>query len=71
MTFNNLAVLYKSQGRYAQAELLYRRALAIFAAELRPEHPTLLACQENLALLLHAMGHQSETAPLEAHVGEQ
>ena len=36
---NNLAELYRSQGRYAEAEPLYKRALAIEEKARGPEHP--------------------------------
>ena len=38
-SLNNLAVLYQAQGRYAEAEPLYQRALAIREKALGPEHP--------------------------------
>ena len=36
---NNLAGLYQTQGRYAEAEPLYKRALAIYEKALGPDHP--------------------------------
>ena len=39
MSLNNLAVLYQSQGRYADAEPLLRRSLAICEKALGPDHP--------------------------------
>ncbi len=38
-SLNNLATLYRSQGKDAQAEPLYPRALAIREKTLRPEDP--------------------------------
>ena len=38
-TLNNLALLYYAQGRYAEAEPLYERLLAIWEKALGPEHP--------------------------------
>ena len=38
-SLNNLAVLYSDQGRYAEAEPLYKRALAIREKALGPDHP--------------------------------
>ncbi len=40
---NNLANLYSAQGRYAQAEPLYQRSLAIDEQALGPEHPGVAA----------------------------
>ena len=49
---NNLAVLYRAQGRYAEAEPLYKRALAIREKALGPDHPDVghLAQQPGRAL---------------------
>ena len=55
MTLNNLAVLYKDMGRYAEAEPLYQRALTIFAQALGPTHPKVVTCRQNYAQLLRAM----------------
>jgi tetratricopeptide (TPR) repeat protein len=38
-SLNNLAGLYDSQGKYAEAEPLYQRALAISEKALGPDHP--------------------------------
>ena len=38
-TLNNLALLYKNLGKYAEAEPLYSRALAIREKALGPDHP--------------------------------
>jgi Flp pilus assembly protein TadD len=46
MTANNLAVLYRSQGRDKEAETLFRQALCIFEQVLEPTHPHLLTCRE-------------------------
>ena len=49
---NNLAGLYRAQGRYEEAEPLYRRALAIAEKALGPEHPNVVRIKENYAPLL-------------------
>ena len=41
MGLNTLALLYANQGRYAEAEPLLRRALAINEKALGSEHPSL------------------------------
>ena len=38
-SLNNLAELYRAQGRYADAEPLYKRSLAIREKALGPDHP--------------------------------
>jgi tetratricopeptide (TPR) repeat protein len=40
LSLNNLAALYDNQGRYAEAEPLYQRALAIVEKVLGEEHPS-------------------------------
>ena len=65
-SLNNLAVLYRAQGQYAEAEPLYQRALAIRKRVLGPEHPKVATCLENYAILLRNMGRPEEAAPLEA-----
>jgi len=38
-SLNNLAEIYRAQGRYAEAEPLYQQALAIDEKALGPDHP--------------------------------
>lgn len=60
---NNIAALRYRQGRYAEAEKLYRTALAIF--EKRNDRPNRAAALSNLGELLHAAGRAHEAvAPL-------
>jgi tetratricopeptide (TPR) repeat protein len=47
---NNLAALYDAQGRYAEAEPLYRRAVAIAEKALGPDHPRVGTALNNLAM---------------------
>ncbi len=63
---NNLAALYGAQGRYAEAEPLYKRALAIVEKALGPEHPHVATSLENYAALLRATGRGEEAKKLEA-----
>ena len=46
-SLNNLAWLYAAQGRYAKAEPLYKRALAIVEKALGPDHPNVAKSLEN------------------------
>ena len=55
MTLNNLAVLCKAQGRYPEAEALYRRALAIFELSFGPESLKVITCRNNHATLMRMM----------------
>ncbi len=64
-SLNNLAVLYRVQGRYAEAEPLYKRSLAIREEALRPDHPRVATSLENYAALLREMGRAEEAEELE------
>ncbi len=63
-SLNNLAELYRAQGRYAQAEPLYPRSLAIREKALGPEHPHVAASLSSLALLYKCRGGYGEDEPL-------
>ncbi|NEO91069.1 MAG: CHAT domain-containing protein, partial [Moorea sp. SIO3G5] len=55
-SLNNLAGLYKSQGRYGEAEPLYRQALALWKKLLGEDHPDVADSLNNLAALYWAQG---------------
>jgi len=63
-SLNNLALLYHAQGKYAEAESLYKRSLAIREKVLEPEHAHVAASLNNLAELYHAQGKYAEAEPL-------
>jgi tetratricopeptide (TPR) repeat protein len=65
-SLNNLAKLYADQRQSVKAEPLYKRALAILAKALGPEHPNVAKCLQNYAFLLRSMGRQEEAARLES-----
>jgi hypothetical protein len=48
---NNVAVVLMKKAEYAEAEPLYKRALAILEKAMGPEHPDVARCLENLGLL--------------------
>ncbi len=52
------------QGRYAEAEPLYKRSLAIREKVLGPEHPGVAQSLNNLAALYKAQGQYAEAEPL-------
>ncbi len=54
---NDLARLYWQQGRYAEAEPLYKRSLAIQEKALGPDDPAVAMDLNNLALLYDEQGH--------------
>jgi tetratricopeptide (TPR) repeat protein len=56
ISLNNLAELYRVQGRYGEAETLFNRSLAIYGRVLGSDHPDTAARLNNLALLLRPGG---------------
>jgi non-specific serine/threonine protein kinase/serine/threonine-protein kinase len=48
---NNLANVYQYEGKYAQAEALFRQTLEIRRRVLGPEHPDTLGSMVNLAII--------------------
>ena len=50
-SLNNLAGLYKSQGRYAEAEPFYQQALEMRRELLGDRHPSVATSLNNLAAL--------------------
>jgi len=63
-TLNNLAVVYSSQGRYAEAESQFKRALAIKEKAVGAEHPTLANSLVGLANVDVCLGRFDEAEPL-------
>jgi tetratricopeptide (TPR) repeat protein len=58
------ALLYDNQGRYADAEPLYKRALAIREKTLGPDHPDVAQSLNNLASLYDHQGRYADAEPL-------
>jgi tetratricopeptide (TPR) repeat protein len=61
---NDLAALLRRESKYADAEPLYRRALAILEKQLGPEHPDIARSLNNLALLFEFDRRYAEAEPL-------
>jgi len=61
---NNLASLYRAQGRYSEAEPLYLRSLSIYEQQLGQNHPDVATSLSNLANLYQSQGRYSEAEPL-------
>ena len=58
------------RGRYAEAEPLYQRALAIREKALGHEHPHVATALENYSALLRATARDAEAEPLEHRARE-
>lgn len=63
VTLNNLARLYDDQKKYAEAESLYRRILAIDEKTLGPDNPNMATTLYRLATLKQAQGKYAEAEP--------
>ena len=66
LTLNNLALLYDNQGKYAQAEPLYLRALFVLTKALVSDHPNVALILENYAASLRKMNRGAEAKKMEA-----
>ena len=63
MSLNNLAELYRVQGRFDEAAPLYERALAVAEAALGPDHPDVALTLNGLAELHRAHGDYEAAEP--------
>ncbi len=61
-----MALIYDAQGRYGEAEPLYKRALAIWEKALGPEHPDVAKSLANYAALLRETDRDVAAEMLEA-----
>jgi CHAT domain-containing protein len=59
-----VAQLYRTQGRYADAEPLYKRSLAIAEKALGPDHRHVAVSLNDLAVLYQAQGRYADAEPL-------
>ena len=59
-----MALLYQFQGRYGEAEPLYKEALQVREKVLGKEHPDTLTSMNNLAALYESQGRYGEAEPL-------
>ena len=58
------ARVYTEEGRYADADPLYKRALATWKKALGPDHPDVAQSVNNLADLYLAQGRYADAEPL-------
>jgi tetratricopeptide (TPR) repeat protein len=61
-SWNNVAAVYQDQGRYSEAESLYRKAAAVW--ERTQEQADLAACLNNLAAIERLLGRNRESEAL-------
>jgi tetratricopeptide (TPR) repeat protein len=62
--YGELGQLFNAKARYAEAESMSRRALAIDEARYGPDHPTVAIRLNNLAQLLKATNRLDEAEPM-------
>ncbi len=65
-TLNNLAFLYETQGNYAEAEPLFKRALAMREKVLGPTHPDVATTLEDYAELLRKTKRKKDAKKMTA-----
>jgi tetratricopeptide (TPR) repeat protein len=65
---NNLALTYKNEGKYAQAEPLYTNALETRRRVLGEEHDDTLVSMNNLSMLYRLQGKYAQAEPLQTKV---
>ena len=63
-SYNNVAFNLTAQGKYVEAEPLYRKALAIYRKGLGEEHADTATSYNNVAYNLKAQGKYAEAEPL-------
>jgi tetratricopeptide (TPR) repeat protein len=64
--FDNYATLLRDEGKYDEAEDLYKRALATWAKNRYPDNPDVAGTLTNYAALLRKLNRTEEAEPLEA-----
>src|SRR2546425_1722978 len=64
ISLTNLADIYRSQVRYADAEPLYRRASEIVGKAFGSQHPKMARALDNLGNLYEAWGRPADAEPL-------
>jgi tetratricopeptide (TPR) repeat protein len=64
VTANNLAMLYKSQGKYKEAEPLYQTALEILTKSLGIDHPDVMNLRVNYSEMLRKAGKSAQADEL-------
>jgi tetratricopeptide (TPR) repeat protein len=62
---NNLGELYRTEGRFAEAEPLLKRSIAIREKTVGPDDPEIVLALSNLALLYSNQGQYDQAEPIE------
>jgi tetratricopeptide (TPR) repeat protein len=67
-SLNNLGLIYKLQGDFEQAELFYKRSLAILLNNFEETDPKVVVTQKNLITLYRKMNLDAKADILEASI---
>ena len=70
LNMSNLALTYRNQGRWYEAEKLLVHVMEARQTKLGAVHPDALLCKGNLALIYRNQGRWDEAEKLEVHVME-
>ena len=62
--YNNLASNLQAQGRYAEAERHFRKAIEIMDRVLKKDHPNMAVGLTNLAYVIDQQGHYAKAEPI-------
>jgi tetratricopeptide (TPR) repeat protein len=65
ITLNNLAEVYRAQGRWEDAGRFYPQAIAIIEKNLGPDHPTVAGLLENYAVVLRRARRDAEALEID------
>ena len=65
-SINGLGILYCTQGKFSDAEPLFKRAFTISEKMLGLAHPDTLRCLYNYTIVLRKMNKNAEASALEA-----
>ncbi|HEY9775417.1 MAG TPA: tetratricopeptide repeat protein [Planktothrix sp.] len=65
LTLNNLANCYRQQGRFEEAEPLYKRALTVKTSQVGPVSYDLIPILENYAKMLRGAGRDEEAEKMD------
>jgi len=65
ISLSNLALLYNYEGKYSEAEPLYKRVVAIREKNLGPEHPDVAQSLDAYAALLRQAGQKADAEKME------
>ena len=64
MSYNNMAIVYKNQGKYVEALEQHQKALDIKLVALGSDHPNVAMSYNNMAIVYYNQGKYAEALEL-------